>query len=133
VIALWVGIALHELAHLLAGLSLGFWFYMFVAGFLGIPRNPRSDRVEGYWNRDAGLFGGLRLYLWFGRDGIIRKKQEEKQQITARILNLLTNIVLVWNIVYIQAILKQLRQEGYLVDENDFEHISSAPLNILTD
>jgi TnpA family transposase len=63
----------------------------------------------------------LRLYLWFGGDGIIRKKQEEKQQITARSLNLLTNIVLVWNTVYIQAILKQLEQEGYRVDENDFE------------
>ena len=69
----------------------------------------------------------LRLYLWFGSDGIIRKKQEEGQQKVARSLNLLTNIVLVWNTVYEQEIIKQLREEGYVVDKNDLEIISPAP------
>ena len=69
----------------------------------------------------------LRLYLWFGSDRIIRRKQEEKQQTVVRSLNLITNIVLVWNTVYIQEIIKQLHQEGYVVDENDFEFISPAP------
>ncbi len=69
----------------------------------------------------------LRLFLWFGGDGFIRKKQQEKQQVTARSLNLLTNLVLVWNTVYIQAIIRQLQQEGCTVDENDFEHLSPAP------
>ena len=44
-----------------------------------------------------------------------------------RSLNLITNIVLVWNTVYQQKIIKQLHQEGYSVDENDFELISPAP------
>ena len=69
----------------------------------------------------------LRLYLWFGSDGIIRKKQEEQQQKVARSLNLITNIVLVWNTVYQQEIIKQLRQEGSVIDEKDFEFISAAP------
>jgi len=69
----------------------------------------------------------LRLYLWFGSDGIIRRKQEEQQQKVVRGLNLITNIVLVWNTVYQQEIIKQLHQEGYVVDENDFEFISPAP------
>lgn len=69
----------------------------------------------------------LRLYLWFGSDGIIRKKQEEQQQKVVRSLNLMTNIALVWNTVYQQEIIKQLHQEGYVVDENDFEFISPAP------
>jgi TnpA family transposase len=69
----------------------------------------------------------LRLYLWFGSDGIIRRKQEEQPQKVVRSLNLITNIVLVWNTVYQQEIIKQLHQEGYVVDENDFEFISSAP------
>ena len=69
----------------------------------------------------------LRLYLWFGSDRIIRRKQEEKQQTVVRSLNLITNIVLVWNTVYIQEIIKQLHQEGYVVDESDFEFISPAP------
>lgn len=69
----------------------------------------------------------LRLYLWFGSDGIIRRKQEEQQQKVVRGLNLITNMVLVWNTVYQQEIIKQLHQEGYVVDENDFEFISPAP------
>ena len=69
----------------------------------------------------------LRLFLRFGGDGMIRKKQEEGQQIEARSLNLITNIVLVWNTVYIQEIIKQLSEEGYEIDENDFEYISPAP------
>jgi len=49
-----------------------------------------------------------------------------------RSLNLVTNIILVWNTVYQQEIIKQLHQEGYVVDENDrpatrFEFISPAP------
>ena len=63
----------------------------------------------------------------FGGDGLIRKRQEYEQQITARSLNLLTNIVIVWNTVYIQEVLKQLQKEEIRVDENDFEHISPAP------
>ena len=62
-----------------------------------------------------------------GSDGIIRRKQEEQQQTVVRSLNLITNIVLVWNTVYIQEIIKQLHQEGLVIDENDFEFISPAP------
>lgn len=69
----------------------------------------------------------LRLYLWFGGDGVVRRKQEEQQQKVVRSLNLITNIVLVWNTVYIQEVIKQLHQEGYQIDENDFEFISPAP------
>ena len=42
----------------------------------------------------------------FGGDGFIRKKQEGEQQITAKCLNLLTNIVIVWNTIYIQEVLE---------------------------
>jgi hypothetical protein len=69
----------------------------------------------------------LRAYLWFGGDGVIRKKQEHQQQITAQALNVLSSIVMVWNTVYIQEILNQLKSEGYLVNEDDFVHISPAP------
>ena len=54
----------------------------------------------------------LRLYLWFGSDGIIRRKQEEQQQKVVRSLNLMTNIILVWNTVYQPEIIKQLHKEG---------------------
>ncbi|MBC7748661.1 MAG: Tn3 family transposase [Methylotenera sp.] len=74
----------------------------------------------------------LRSYLWFGGDGIIRKKQENEQQITARMPNLLTNIVTIWNTIYVQEAIKQLQKEGTVAGnepliENDFVHISPSP------
>jgi len=47
-------------------------------------------------------------------------------------MSVLTNIVLVWNTIYIQEIIKKLKNEGYEtggepLDEEDFEHISPAP------
>ena len=63
----------------------------------------------------------------FGGDGFIRKKQEGEQHITAKCLNLLTNIVIVWNTIYIQEVLKQLQMEGLSINADDFEHISPAP------
>jgi TnpA family transposase len=87
---------------------------------------PMRKKINSQLNKGEQLHG-LRVYLWFGGDGFIRKRQEHEQQITARSLNLLTNIVIVWNTVYIQEVLKQLQNEGIRVDENDFEHISPAP------
>jgi TnpA family transposase len=87
---------------------------------------PLRKKINSQLNKGEQLHG-LRAYLWFGGDGIIRKKQEKQQQVTARCLNLLTNIIIVWNTVYIQEIIKQLQREGFHIDENDFEHISPAP------
>lgn len=83
-------------------------------------------KINSQLNKGEQLHG-LRAFLWFGGDEVIRKKQENEQQITARSLNLLTNIVIVWNTIYIQEIITQLRLEGFEVNETDFEHISPAP------
>ena len=42
-------------------------------------------------------------------------------------MSVLTNIVLVWNTIYIQEIIKELKNEGYEINEEDFEHIPPAP------
>lgn len=87
---------------------------------------PLRKTINAQLNKGEQLHG-LRAYLWFGGDGVIRKKQEQEQQITARSLNILTNIIIVWNTVYIQEILKQLQKEGLVIDENDLEYISPTP------
>ena len=61
-------------------------------------------------------------------NGITPTKQEKEQQVTARCRNLITNIVVVWNTVYIQEILKKIQKEGYQVDEKDLEYISPASI-----
>lgn len=58
-VAAWAALLVHELGHLLTGLAFGFRFYILVVGPLGIRRNPDTDRVQWYLNRDGRLYGGV--------------------------------------------------------------------------
>lgn len=62
-LAIWAALAAHELGHLLTGLFQGFKFHLYVAGFLGVRRNPLDDQIEWYFNRDPNLFGGVAATL----------------------------------------------------------------------
>lgn len=68
----------------------------------------------------------MRAWLWFGGDGHLRRKQEEAQRETAGCLNVMTNVVVVWNTIYTQEVLKKHQADGYEVEENDFEHLSPS-------
>jgi hypothetical protein len=52
-----------------------------------------------------------------------KSKYEEGQANQAGCLNLLTNAVIVWNTVYMQAALDAIRREGYPVEEEDLTHL----------
>ena len=65
----------------------------------------------------------LRLFLFLARQAIIRRAQPEDQANQAGCLNLLTNAVIVWNTVYMQAVLHQLEQEGMAIEEADLARI----------
>ena len=97
---------------------------IFICNYLLIP--PLRKRVNRQLNKGEQIHN-LRLFLRFGGDGFIRKQQEIEQQVSARSLTLLTNIVMAWNTIYIQEILKELKEEGYEIKEEDFEFISPAP------
>jgi Tn3 transposase DDE domain len=58
--------------------------------------------------------------------GVIRRKQYEAQTNQAMCLNIVTNAVIIWNTVYMQAALDQLRGQGYPVQEEDLAHLSPA-------
>ena len=73
-VAVWAALLVHELGHLLTGLALGFRFYILVVGPLGIRRNPDTDRVQWYLNRDAGLYGGIAGTVPIQTDNSLRKK-----------------------------------------------------------
>ena len=57
---------------------------------------------------------------------MIRRKQYEAQTDQAMCLNVVTNAVIIWNTVYMQAALAQLRAEGYPVQEEDLAYLSPA-------
>ena len=51
------------------------------------------------------------------------QKYEDGQANQAGCLNLLTNAVIVWNTVYMQAALDAIQHEGYPVQEEDLVHL----------
>lgn len=88
-----------------------------------LQSQPLRRRINAQLNKGEELHA-LRSWLWFGSDGMIRRKQAENQSESARCLTLLTNVVLLWNTVYMQEVLQQLQAEGYVIDEAHFEYLS---------
>ena len=86
---------------------------------------PLRRKINTQLNKGEHLHA-LRSWLWFGGDGVLRRKQEEAQQEVVGCLNLLTNAVVVWNTVYMQEVVTQLRTEGYPVQDEDLVHLSPA-------
>jgi TnpA family transposase len=82
-------------------------------------------RINAQLNKGESLHA-LRDFLFVADKGVIRRKQEEAQTNQAMCLNLVTNAVVVWNTVYMQAVLDQLRTEGMPVQEEDLAHLSPA-------
>lgn len=66
----------------------------------------------------------LRQWLMFADEGQLKKSQPQEQANQASALTLVTNAIIVWNTVYMQAVIDQLKQEGYVIDESDLQHIS---------
>ena len=54
---------------------------------------------------------------------MVSQKYEDGQANQAGCLNLLTNAVIVWNTVYMQAALEAIQQEGYPIQEEDLAHL----------
>jgi TnpA family transposase len=79
-------------------------------------------RVHTQLNKGEKLHD-LRKFLFFAHEGVVSQKYEEGQANQAGCLNLLTNAVIVWNTVYMQAALEAIRQEGYPVQEADLAHL----------
>jgi TnpA family transposase len=82
-------------------------------------------RINAQLNKGESLHA-LREFLFVADKGVIRRKQEEAQTNQAMCLNLITNAVVVWNTVYMQAVLDSLRAEGSSVEEDDVAHLSPA-------
>lgn len=67
---------------------------------------------------------GLREFLFFDNKGQIRKQQPDDLVNLAGCLNLVSNAVIVWNTVYMQAAIEESRRKGHAIDESDFVHLS---------
>lgn len=65
----------------------------------------------------------LRAYLFYANQGKIKTQSDEQLRHQVGCLNLLTNIIIVWNTVYMHRVVKQLRAEGSSIEDEDLKHI----------
>ena len=101
--------------------------YGHVVKSIDIPRylcNEEHRRRVGIQINKGEELHSLRRFLLFANEGEIRKAHIENQEIQASALTLMTNAVIVWNTRYIQAVIDQLKAEGYVIEESDLIRVS---------
>ncbi len=68
----------------------------------------------------------LRAHLFSASRGRIRKKYPDEHINQANCLNLITNAIITWNTVYMQATLDYLHEQGLNISEAELAHLSPA-------
>jgi TnpA family transposase len=90
-------------------------------------------RILRQINRGEGRHAVARA-VFFGKKGELRKKYREGQEDQLGALGLVVNVIALWNTVYIERALAQLRDEGYAQQEEDVARLSpllSEHINML--
>ena len=54
----------------------------------------------------------------------LRQRYREGQEDQLRALGLVVNMIVLWNTIYMEAVLEQFRKEGYPVNEEDKARLS---------
>lgn len=96
---------------------------IFILKYLQSPEYQK--RITGQLNKGEAMHA-LRNFLFVANERQIRKRNHEDQLNQAACLNLVANAVALWNTVYIQAVLEQLKGESYEINEDDIKHLSPA-------
>lgn len=74
-------------------------------------------------NRGEGRHSVARA-IFHGKRGELRQRYQEGQEDQLGALGLVLNIVVLWNTIYMEAALEQLRQEGFPVRDEDVARLS---------
>lgn len=62
--------------------------------------------------------------IFHGKRGELRQRYREGQEDQLGALGLVLNMIVLWNTIYLEAILNQLRKEGYPVRDEDVARLS---------
>ena len=114
--------ALQEYGRLVRTLHIMRWY--------ASPEERR--RILRQLNKGEALHD-LRAALMIANKGTLRHPRGEVLAHQASCLNLVTNAVIIWNTVYMAAVVEQLKQEGYPVQDSDLAHVwptRYAPINV---
>jgi TnpA family transposase len=74
-------------------------------------------------NRTEGRHSVARV-VFSGKRGELRQRYREGQEDQLGALGLVVNMIVLWNTIYMEAVLGQLRKEGYPVNEEDQARLS---------
>ena len=99
--------------------------------FIADEAKRRSTLVQ--LNRGEGRHGLSRV-VFHGKHGELRQRYREGQEDQLGSLGLVVNMIVLWNTIYMQAALEQLRAEGYPIVEADIAHLNPhihAHINML--
>ena len=84
---------------------------------------PLRRRVTAATHK-VEAFNGFSQWIGFGSGGVITDNDPVEQEKTAKFAALLTNAVIFHNALDIAEIVRQLQEEGHVVDLEDLAHIS---------
>lgn len=96
---------------------------IFILKYLQEPEYQKKIKLQ--LNKGEALHA-LRRDVFIANEGKIRHRTQEDQLNQAMCLNLVVNAITVWNTVYMQAAIEQLKSEGYEVKDEDIKELSPA-------
>lgn len=79
-------------------------------------------RVSSQLNKGEAIHS-LRTHLCYANQGKVKGQPDEQLNHQVGSLNLITNIIILWNTLYMSKVVEQLKSEGYTVDESSLKHI----------
>lgn len=88
-----------------------------------LMNQPYRRKINSQLNKGERLHD-LRRFLFFAHQGAIRQRHEEELTNQASCLNLITNAVVTWNTIYMEAAINQLRSEGHQISDEDINRLS---------
>ena len=94
---------------------------LFLLNYMDDPQYRR--RILTQLNRGEGRHSLARA-VFHGKRGELRQQYREGQEDQLGALGLVLNIIVLWNTIYIDAVLNQLREEGYTVLGEDVARLS---------
>jgi TnpA family transposase len=89
--------------------------------FIDDEAKRRSTLVQ--LNRGEGRHGLSRI-VFHGKRGELRQRYREGQEDQLGALGLVVNMIVLWNTIYMQAALDQLRAEGFPIVDEDIPHLN---------
>ena len=81
----------------------------FILRWIENPDDRR--RIHRQLNKGEALHA-LRRFLFFAHEGKVQRRQADQQTNQVLCLNLVTNAIVTWNTVYMNAAIERLRAEG---------------------